>query len=156
VLVNMARARGSFNRMIHDWAVRDATQPVEALVAELRRVAGSRRLAPGTTDLDPLLDILVHGQDIAVPLGRRWDMPPEGARAAADRVWAMGFPFHAKRALHGLRLTATDIPWTAGEGAEVTGPIAAILLLLTGRTAAIPQLTGEGTTGLAARLSPTA
>ncbi len=45
--------------------------------------------------------------------------------------------FH-KIPLQGMRLIATDLSWSVGEGREVQGPIAAILLLLTGRVAALP------------------
>jgi hypothetical protein len=77
-------------------------------------------------------------------------MPRAAARAGATRVWTIGWPFWAKRRLSGLRLTATDTDWSAGNGAEVRGPIDALLLLLTARTAAaIPKLTGPGTTRLA-------
>ena len=89
-------------------------------------------------------DVLVHSQDIAVPLGRDLPVPIAAARAAADRVWGMGWPFWARRRLRGMRLTAIDTDWTVGAGEEVTGPIAALLLLLlTGRTAAArPHLAG--------------
>jgi hypothetical protein len=77
-------------------------------------------------------------------------MPLDAAREGAERVWQMGWPFWARRRLRGLRLTATDIDWSAGEGAEVRGPVQALLLLLTGRTkAALPQLSGPGTERLA-------
>ena len=47
-------------------------------------------------------------------------------------------------------MVATDIDWAVGEGAEIKAPIAALLLLLTGRTTpALPHLTGPGTTHLA-------
>lgn len=50
----------------------------------------------------------------------------------------------------GLRLTATDVEWTVGDGAEVRGPIQVLLLLLTGRTgAALPELIGPGVQRLA-------
>ena len=147
----LARAGGSFSRMIHDTAVRHAAVPVEQLVVETRALAGSRRHAVGTTYLEPLLDVLVHGQDVALPLGRIRPMPLEAAATAATRVWTMGWPFHAKRKLRGLRLTATDVSWSAGQGAYVEGPIAAILLLPTGRRAALAQLSGEGAAELPAR-----
>jgi hypothetical protein len=77
-------------------------------------------------------------------------MPPAAARAGAERVWRMGWPFWARRRLRGLRLTATDVEWTVGDGAEVRGPIRALLLLLTGRTgAALPELIGPGVQRLA-------
>ncbi|WP_189785806.1 hypothetical protein [Streptomyces capitiformicae] len=38
---------------------------------------------------------------------------------------------------------ATDIAWTRGRGEEASGPVGALLLLLTGRTyAAVPHLPG--------------
>jgi hypothetical protein len=60
-------------------------------------------------------------------------------------VWPMGWPFWARRRLRGLRLSAMDVDWSAGEGAEVSGSVQSLLLLLTGRTeAALPQLAGPG------------
>ncbi|MGY1802375.1 maleylpyruvate isomerase family mycothiol-dependent enzyme [Blastococcus sp. SYSU D00922] len=144
------RARGDFDALNRDLAVQHADRPGADLVAELRRLAASRS-KPAITTLDNLLfDTLVHVQDVAVPLGRTVVMPPAAAREGAERVWRMGWPFWARRRLRGLRLSATDVDWAAGEGAEVRGPVRALLLLLTGRTgAALPELTGPG----AARLS---
>jgi hypothetical protein len=71
--------------------------------------------------------------------------------AAADRVWPNLFPWHAGRKLSGFRFVATDCSWSAGDGLLVEGPIAAILLLLTGRGAALSQLSGSGTSQLKAR-----
>jgi uncharacterized protein (TIGR03083 family) len=156
VALAMVRARGDFNRCIHDEAKRLSARPVEAIVADYRRLAGSRRHPLGTTCVDPLLDVLVHTQDIALPLGRRHAMPPVAACAAAERVWRRSFPFRARRTLGGFRLAATDIAWSVGEGAPVEGPIEAILLLLTGRTAALSRLTGDGAAHLAQRLGATA
>ncbi|MFK4099013.1 maleylpyruvate isomerase family mycothiol-dependent enzyme [Streptomyces sp. NPDC019531] len=132
VVREMLRARGDWNRMIHDSAVREAGLPVTAIVANLRSIIGSRRLAPTTSPREPLLDLLVHGQDIALALGRERAVPPEAARDAADRVWTMRFP-PRPWPLPKARLTATDIEWTRGEGEEVRGPITSLLLLLTGR-----------------------
>jgi len=130
------RARGSFHRLNHDLAVRHAERPRQWIVAQLREHADSRRLPPVTNYRNIVFDILVHGQDIAIPLGLDRPMPVEAARAAATRVWTMGWPFWARRRLRGHRLTATDTDWSAGEGdTELRAPIAALLLVLTGRTA---------------------
>lgn len=152
MLVEGVRARGSFHRLNHDLSVRHANRPGAELVAELREHAASRRLPVLTNHRNVLADILVHGQDIAIPLGRSRPMPPEAARAGATRVWTMGWPFWARRRLDGFRLSATDIEWTAGSGADVRGPIDALLLLLTGRSAALPRLTGAGVAVLTACL----
>jgi uncharacterized protein (TIGR03083 family) len=147
--VDLVRAGGRLQRMIHDGAVRHAASPPDQLVAQIRAMAGSRRKAPGVSHLEPLLDVLVHGQDIAVPLGRPRAMPVEPAVTAATRVWDLPWPmsttFNTRRRLRGLRLVATDADWTGGEGDVVEGPIEALLLVLTGRTAAVRnRLSGPG------------
>ncbi|BFU45335.1 maleylpyruvate isomerase family mycothiol-dependent enzyme [Krasilnikovia sp. MM14-A1004] len=149
----LVRARGDFHRMILDSAVRQAELPVDRFAILLRGMVGSRRKAPGISHLEPLIDILVHGQDIAIPLGRTRPMPLAAAAAAANRVWPMGWPFHARRILNGLELVATDHPWSVGQGRRVEGPMASLLLLITGRRAALPALSGPGTAELAARLA---
>ena len=150
----LLRARGNLDRMIRDTAVRQARLPAGEYAGLLRAMIGSRKKAPGITDLEPLIDVLVHGQDIALPLDRVRPMPAPAVAAAATRAWSMGRPFHAERKLAGLRLAATDHPWQAGEGLAIEGPIAAILLLITGRPAALSHLSGPGTAALQARLSP--
>ncbi|MFF7564963.1 maleylpyruvate isomerase family mycothiol-dependent enzyme [Streptomyces pseudovenezuelae] len=152
VVREMVRARGNWNRMIHDSAVREADAPVTEIVAGLRSIIGSRRLAPTTSPREPLLDLLVHGQDIALALGRARPVPPVAARDAADRVWTMRFP-PRPWPLPKARLVATDIAWTRGAGEEIRGPVTSLLLLLTGRPEAArewAERTGEPWTGVAA------
>jgi hypothetical protein len=45
--------------------------------------------------------------------------------------------------LRGFQLTATDTTWSAGQGLAVNGPIAELLLVLTGRRTAATELTGD-------------
>jgi uncharacterized protein (TIGR03083 family) len=146
--LSMLRAGGSFDRMVRDTARRHASASTTQLTAEIRAMVGSRRHAPGITHLEPLIDVLVHGQDIAVPLGLTRTMPVEAAVTAATRVWTVGLPlslaFRARSRLRGLHLVATDTDWSVGEGEPVEGPIAALLMLLAGRTALLGQLSGKG------------
>jgi uncharacterized protein (TIGR03083 family) len=148
-VLDLIRAGGRLQRMIHDTAVRHAALGSAQLSAQIRGMAGSRRTAPGVTPLEPLLDVLVHGQDIAVPLGRPRSMPAAAATIAATRVWDMPWPmsttFSPRRRLTGLRLAATDAGWAVGEGDLVEGPIQALVMVLTGRTAAVrSRLSGPG------------
>jgi uncharacterized protein (TIGR03083 family) len=153
MLSDVVRARGNFDRMMRDAAVRHAaSRTPEQLVGELRAVAASRRHPPVVSATEPLLDVLVHGQDLAIPLGRPREMPLEAARVATARAWTVGFPFHTPRKLRGLRFVATDADWSTGEGPEVRAPIAALLLLATGRPAALPRLDGPGAAEVRARL----
>jgi uncharacterized protein (TIGR03083 family) len=144
MLVEGVRAGGRFHKLNHDVSVRHAERTGADLVAELREHAASRRLPKVTNYRNILIDILVHGQDIAIPLGIPREMPKDAARAGVERVWTMGWPFGVKRPLKRFRFTAADVDWAAGEGPEVSGPVEALLLLLTGRPAALPRLSGPG------------
>jgi uncharacterized protein (TIGR03083 family) len=145
LLVDLVRARGSFHTLNTLATKRRALRPTERLVTDLRADAASRKVPVVSNARNVLFDLLVHGQDIAIPLEIDLPMPPDAGAAGASRVWSMGWPFWAKRRLRGLRLTATDVEWSVGSGADIRGPIRGLLLLLTGRTStAAPLLSGEG------------
>ena len=155
-VVEGVRAKGSFDAMIRDTALRRAAAPRAELVTALRAMLGSRRRAPGVTPLEPLLDALVHGQDIALPLGIHRPMPLDAAITSATRVWTTGWPlsraFSARQRLRGLELVAVDADWAVGHGLRVEGPVEALLLVLTGRsTAVLDRLSGPGAACLPAR-----
>jgi uncharacterized protein (TIGR03083 family) len=150
------RHPGSLNHVIEATARDRAALAPEEIIAEIRAMVGSRRHNVGVTPFETLIDIVVHGQDIAVPTGRTLEVPPEVAAVAASRVWDSRGSRKAKvfRALphEGLRLAATDADWTVGQGPEVRGPVLALLLLITGRPVVHSQLEGEGAAVLAERL----
>ena len=147
---SLIRAGGGFNRMIRDTAIRQARLPVPEYPRRLRAMVGSRRTAPFLTEIEPLIDVLCHAQDITRPIGRPYPMPATAAAAAAEHIWRHAFPFQARRRLRGLELVATDAPWRAGSGVRVEGPIAALLLLVSGRPAATAEPAGPGTAKLPA------
>jgi hypothetical protein len=153
-LVAAVRAGGSFNKAIRDSAVRQAARPVEDYPRLLRAMVGSRRTAPFVSDLEPLIDQLVHGQDMVVPLGRPREMPREPAAVAATRAWKVNWPFHVRTRLKGFSLAATDHPWTIGEGPAVQGRMQDLLMLVTGRHVVLPELAGPGADALRRRLAP--
>lgn len=146
ILVSLLRARGNLDRMVCDTAVRHAANTTDhELLEEMRSTIGSRFTAVGTTPTDRLMDLLVHEQDIAVPLGLHHEMPVEAAQLALEHIWHPRFPFHAATKLAPYQLRAVDTGWAAGEGPLVEGPVSALLLLATGReTAALPRLRGAG------------
>lgn len=145
ILCNLIRARGDFDRMVRDTAIRHADRRTTTqLLAELRDSIGARVTPVGTTPVDRLMDLLVHGQDIAIPLGIPREMPGAAAELALDRIWNGGFPFHARKKFGAYRLVASDGEWTAGTGPVIEGSLTHLLLLITGRRPAPDQLTGEG------------
>lgn len=144
-LGGLVRARGNVDRMIRDVTrARAGTRSTRQIVADLRGIVGSRRLAPGTFWRDPLLDILVHGQDIARPLNLNVNPPVEAAHVAAEWAWRRRFPFFPARRLRGLRLVADDVEWSRGAGTELRGPVLSLLLLSSGRAAGLRELSGPG------------
>lgn len=142
------RARFNPNRINTLLAIRHGSRPPEEIVAKIREHAGDRRTARTLDTRNSLFDTIVHSQDIALPLRRDFPVPAELSREGLQRVWAMGWPFHARRSLAGLTLRATDITWTVGTGPEVAGTALDLLLLLTGRTTAARSLHGPGVTTL--------
>jgi uncharacterized protein (TIGR03083 family) len=152
----MLKWRGNLDRTIqHAARLRAGTLTTRQIIAQIRGMIGSRRHTFGVTYLETLTDILVHSQDIALPLGRRLTVPPDAAAAAASRVLSMRWPPPppSARKITAVRLTATDTSWSAGDGPEVRAPMAVLLLLCCGRLAVLPQLCGEAAPDLARRLS---
>ncbi|GAA5168004.1 hypothetical protein [Ornithinimicrobium tianjinense] len=104
------------------------------------------------TPRDTHTDIVLHGQDIALPLGMTLPLAPEEAAIAADRLWQVRpsrlSSVYRRIALDGHRLVADDVDWQVGRGSEVRGPVLGHLLLLSGRTALLDQLHGPGADAL--------
>lgn len=147
VITNAVRQGFRFNSIIRESTLAWSRGLSDAQVSgTLRALVGNRTLAPTTMWRDPLLDALVHAQDIARPLGTTVSTHPKAAATAADWAWerTLGFPFFPARRLRGLRLVATDADWARGSGDEVHGPVTSLLLLSTGRQTSYDDLTGPG------------
>jgi uncharacterized protein (TIGR03083 family) len=136
LVVEACKSRFRFDPMIKRLALADNRSQAE-IVAALRGMVGSRKHIIGTKPLDPLTDALVHGQDIAVPLGIDRPMPEAAAAAAANHMWHMRFPVQPAKQFTGIRLIATDADFAAGEGYQIKAPIRDILMVLTGRRSEI-------------------
>ena len=91
-----------------------------------------------------LIDHIVHQQDIRRPLGLPRQVPEERLLAALGAAPSIGGFVGAKKRAAGLRLVATDVDWSQGEGPEVRGTGEAILLAITGRAVVLDELTGDG------------
>ena len=138
------RARGDVDRGFADEArERAARFGPDELVEQLRAMAHVDRRLRLSGPLDPLNDVLVHGQDVALALGCDRPVPVERAEPCLDHTWAAPFVGAVKR-FAGLRLVATDCGWSQGEGPEVRGPASGLLVALNGRAAGLEQLEGEG------------
>jgi uncharacterized protein (TIGR03083 family) len=152
LLRGAVRAGGSFDRLAIDLAAERAVAHTPAeLVAQLRESAASTRRMPGSSPMDPLMDLVVHAQDVARPLGRRHVSPPDVVAASLAYVATNRFMGGPQR-LAGVQLVSTDTGWTHGDGAELRGPDIDLLMVAAGRRAGLDALEGPGAEVLAARL----
>lgn len=148
----LLKTRFSFDASIRESAIALPADHAE-IVARLRGMVGSRRIAPFVSIREPLIDVLVHTQDICLPLGRELPEPTptatsgsraRAAAAAADRVLALNQRpvVRLRRPPSGVHLVAVDTEWSWGAGELVTGRMTHLLLALAGRPAAAGLLSG--------------
>jgi uncharacterized protein (TIGR03083 family) len=123
-----------------------------------KQIADRLRLRTTTTNKPPaptvamLGEVLVHGEDLRRPLGLAGAVDKEAANACLDMYTKANFPVGGKKRIAGLRLVSNDTAWSYGEGPQVTGPAMSLLLAMTGRSAGLTDLSGEGAPTLRARL----
>ena len=155
-------ALGLLRRFAKGWIVRAnqvnqvgvdefAALSPQQLLDFLRNHLQPRGLTAGFGGMIALVDGTIHHQDIRRSLGRPRSVPAD----RLERVLGLvpGNPrLGAGRRIRGLRLRATDIDWAHGDGPEVTGPGEALLMAMSGRRAALADLSGPGLATLAKRL----
>ena len=139
-----AGAKGNLDKMNISIAAYVARSHGEHLADLLREHAGSRFAPPFVGPRAPLTDIIVHGQDIRRPLGLRRTFDPERQLAVLE---CLMWPAVARGIFHRrvkARWETTDLDWSSGEGPVIRGPAEAVMLALTGRLAAVAELSGDG------------
>jgi uncharacterized protein (TIGR03083 family) len=140
-----------FNAMADkDVRLETAGTPAEGL-AEFRRLATATSHPPGPVDTW-LGESIVHSEDIRRPLGITRDYPSAAVIRVADFYKGSNVLIGAKKRITGLSLRATDAEWATGSGPEVTGPALSLVMAMTGRAAALDDLSGDGLATLRSRL----
>jgi uncharacterized protein (TIGR03083 family) len=149
--LEFTRSGFNFNAMTaRDVRRETAGTPADSLAA-FRGLTGATTHPPGPVDA-MLGETLVHAEDIRRPLFIIRKYPPDTVTRAADFFSRSNVLTGAKKRIAGVRLRATDADWSSGEGPSVTGPAISLLLVMTGRAAALQDLSGEGLSTLAARM----
>ncbi len=151
VIRDLAKSGFNMNKMLARTGMEKGSEPTEDLVKELREQATSHYTPPMTKPMDMLCDAVVHTQDIRRPLNQPKEIPEERLRAVLDEMKNVGFMGNKKR-IAGLKLVATDMQWTHGDGPEVRGAGEAVLLAMCGRQAVLDELTGDGVDTLRSRV----
>jgi uncharacterized protein (TIGR03083 family) len=151
--LRLALRRRSMARAIDELARRGAQLPAAEVAASLRQCADRRISPPLFGPLDPLADVLVHSGDIRIPLGLPFAPDPQLAALAMDFLtgpWPFGFVPLVR--LRGISLRADDICRVWRSGAEIRGPVAALMMAVSGRTALLHLLDGPGLAPLRQRV----
>lgn len=153
-MVGVIRCRFDFDRQV---ALRLAEQlgatPAETL-ARFRQVVTSTTKPP-LPRVAMLGETVVHAEDIRRPLGIARDYPIDALTALAAHYQGSDLPVLSKKRAAGLHLTATDGPFTAGDGPRVSGPTLALVMAMAGRAPYCDQLDGEGAATLRERQAMT-
>ncbi|MER6046970.1 maleylpyruvate isomerase family mycothiol-dependent enzyme [Streptomyces sp. NPDC001793] len=143
VAAELVRARGSLHRMTDRCARRDAAAlPPAALAAALRDNAHHPWTPPVGGPASALGHDVVHGLDIAVPLGLDRRVPEDRLRILLAGITTRSARFFGA-ALDGVALHADDLDWSFGTGAPLRGTAQDLLLVAFGRKLPPGRLHGE-------------
>jgi uncharacterized protein (TIGR03083 family) len=139
----MANAGFRFNTMTARAVAKEtAGTPAQGL-AEFRHYTQASTHPPGPVETW-LSETVVHGTDIRRPLGLTRDYPEQTLIEVADFAKHTNVLLGAKKRIEGLSLRATDANWSTGSGPEVSGPLLSLIMAMTGRSAALADLSGDG------------
>lgn len=143
-IFGMVKNLGNFDR----WNAKSAQAQAQRhtpqeLVAILRSEADSRAHSPASSTLDQLVDLLVHGQDISRAINAPLNVATLPCVAALKHALASRW-YGAKKRFSNIQLVATDTTWESGTGPNLQGPALSLLLLATGRKAALADVEGPG------------
>jgi uncharacterized protein (TIGR03083 family) len=132
-MAGLQRAGGDFTAYSDQIAARDSALPAAELVAVLRDNADTPWSPPGGGLIGALSHDVIHGLDMTWPLGLSYEIPGGAMRLVLDSVVSPGGETLFGFPLAGIAVTATDLDWSAGEGARLSGHSRNLLPLLAGR-----------------------
>jgi uncharacterized protein (TIGR03083 family) len=141
-LAEMIKARGNFDRMADRCARRDGQAPPGELLAMLRQNERNPWKPPGGGLAAALTHDVIHGQDITVALDLEHLVPEERLRIVLHTITTPKSLKHFGLDLTGIQLRASDIAWSFGSGAPLSGPAQDLALALCGRKLPAARLQG--------------
>lgn len=140
----------SFDRMVAKDIAAETAGGTAATLAGFRAVVNATTHPPGPTE-SWLGETVIHAEDIRRALGMSHHYPIEALTTVADFYKGSNLIIGTKRRIAGVSLRATDTDWSHGSGPEVRGGMLALLMAMTGRTAALVDLSGDGVAVLQGR-----
>ncbi|HUC24697.1 MAG TPA: maleylpyruvate isomerase family mycothiol-dependent enzyme [Streptosporangiaceae bacterium] len=161
VMAGIQQCGGDFTKYSDEVAERDSQIPAAELVAILRENAENPWAPPGGGLAGALSHDVIHGLDSTWVAGPRYDIPVEAMTMVLGMITApLALPDHAAVAadvqpgaehttlfgfpLDGIKVSATDLDWSTGQGAELRGRARDLLPLLAGRKIGREMFSGPG------------
>lgn len=143
---NVAKTGFNFDKASSNMVNKQMARPFDEVLASLRAKSTKSAALPMFPEELTVADVAIHTQDVRRPLRLGGQLDPAVLNSALDFVTShkmakMLLP--TARPIDGLKLVATDMDWSHGEGAEITGPGEAILMAIADRPLA-GGLAGEG------------
>ena len=143
-VLDMARARFDFDRQNADGVERALGTTPRQTLERLRRAASRTSTPPAPIDTR-IVEAVVHGEDIRRAVGLTRSYPREAVVRSLRQQARTSESFGGAKELVGrIRLEATDLDLSIGDGPEVSGPALALLLVISGRRTALAELHGPG------------
>jgi uncharacterized protein (TIGR03083 family) len=136
-MAGLQRSGGDFTKFSDEIADRDSKLPPGELVGVLRDNADTPWSPPGGSLTAALCHDVIHGLDITWPRELAYDINEQAVATVLDTVTATGSQTLFGFLLDGIKVVATDVDWSAGQGAELTGGSRDLIPLLAGR--AVPH-----------------
>jgi uncharacterized protein (TIGR03083 family) len=150
-LGKMAASGFRFGRMAQRLVEQESAGSPHQTLAEFRAHADDSTSPPGPPDTW-LGETIVHSTDIRWPLGLEHEFPMPALVRVADFYKNSNALIGTKRRIEGVALRASDTDWSFGSGPEVSGPMLALVMAMTGRVPALLRLTGDGLAALESRM----
>ena len=146
--------RGSSDRAIDELARRAAHLPAAEIAGTLRELANHTYWRPPPQAPGLLAEVLSHSGDIRIPLGLPFEPDLQLTETALDFLTGpLPIGLVPLGRLRGIRLHASDIDRTWGDGQEVRGRAAELMMATVGRTTVLDTLEGPGLPQLRQRIS---
>lgn len=142
-MAELRRCEFDFTRLSNEIAARDAGLPAGELVAGLRSEVMRHWAPPGGGYHGALNHAVIHGLDATVPLGAPRLTPDDTIRVVLDDLTSGDIHGNFGVSIEGRRLRATDLDWSYGSGATLSGTAADLALAMCGRAAGAQPLQGE-------------
>jgi uncharacterized protein (TIGR03083 family) len=153
-ITEMLKSRGNFDKMADRCARRDGAAPPGELLAALRDNLRNPWKPPGGGLAAALTHDVIHGQDIMVALGADHPVPEERLRIVLETITTPRSLKHFGVDFGGVELRASDIDWSFGSGAQLSGSAQDLALVLSGRKLPADRLRGASSARFTDRVWP--